>query len=182
MINKIQKSFLTKPIIAVLIVALFNLSFAAPKGKVILKAGTPITVQLNQEISSENYSTGQVISARVMNDVKVDDKVVIPAGSPVKGQVVSVEDPKGVGKPGVISIMISSVLAVDGTQVQLSSTNITKEGEDKKALAWGLGAVGCITTVIGFVVMFFIKGEHGKIPAGMIIETNVSADTEIQLD
>ena len=137
MIKKVQSSILFKPTAIVLAFSLLCLSFVAPAGKVTLRAGTPIMIQLNQDISSKDVNVGQPISARVMSDVKADGKIVITGGSPAKGQVVSVTKRKAVGVPGSIAIMINSVQAVDGTQVQLSSTNLSREGEGKKGLAWG---------------------------------------------
>lgn len=182
MLKKIQNSILFKPTAIVLAFSLFCLSFVAPAGKVTLRAGTPIMVQLSQEISSKDVSAGQSISARVMTDVKVDGKIVITAGSPARGQVVSVTKPKGVGRPGSIGIMINSVQAIDGTQVQLSSINLSREGDDKKGLAWGLGIGLCLLTGIGFIVMFFIKGDDGKIAAGSTFDANVATNVDIQVE
>ena len=54
---------------------------------VVLKAGTPIPMQLVNTVTGKNSAIGQVIDFRVTNDIVVDGKTVIPAGSIAKAQV-----------------------------------------------------------------------------------------------
>lgn len=182
MITKVKNSVVLKPVAMLLAFSFLFLSYTTAGNVATIRAGLPIMVQLTQDLSSKDMAIGQSISARVTNDVKVDNIVVISAGSIAKGQVISITKPKGVGRAGSIGIMINSVQAVDGTQIQLSSTNISREGNDQKGLAWGLGIAGCLLTGIGFVVMFFIKGEDGKIPAGTTIDTNVASNVQVQIN
>ncbi len=174
MLQKIQKSIFTKPIIVVLIIALINLSFIAPNGTVTLKAGTPISLELATFINTLTIQTGQSVDFKVKSDIKVDDKVVIPAGSIAKGQVIRADKAKAVGKPGAITIEIRSVTAVDGQIVPLSGGNIYREGEDKQALSIVLGVLICLLCLL-------IKGKEVVILPGTSFDTNVAANIDIQI-
>lgn len=52
-------------------------------------AGSVLNVRLNEKISTEDARSGDSWSGTVTNDVVVDNRVMIPAGSPVTGVVQS---------------------------------------------------------------------------------------------
>ena len=58
---------------------------------VILPAGTLVTLELNQEVSSEEVEVGHSLEFTVRNDVKVNGKVLIRAGSVAEGRVSKVD-------------------------------------------------------------------------------------------
>ena len=43
-------------------------------------------IKLEDEVSSQTSTVGQVVNFTVVRDVVVDGKVVIPAGNPVRGE------------------------------------------------------------------------------------------------
>lgn len=174
MLSSIQNSFFTKPLIAVLIVALFNLSFI-PNGNVLLKAGTQLQLELVNMIDTEMITSGQTIDFRVKFDVKADGKVVIAAGSIAKGQVIRAEKAKALGKAGQVQIEIKSVTAVDGSHVYLSGGNVFREGEDKQTLSIVLGLFVCILFLLK-------KGENVQIASGTSFDVQVATNAEIKVD
>lgn len=149
---------------------------------VTLKAGTPVTLQTTQQISSQYAMAGQSIDFRVVYDVSVDGKVVIPAGSVAKGTVVNAQKPKMFGKPGIISIQVKSVQAADGQQISLSSNTQMREGDNKKALAWILFGVSLIILWPLIFVPFFLKGKNAEIPQGMNIDANTTTNVNIAIE
>jgi len=175
MLRRIQNSFFTKPIIAVLIVAMFFLSFTTPDGKLLLKAGTPIQLELVNSINTELITTGQTIDFRVKFDIEVDGKVVIPAGTIAKGQVIRAEQAKALGQPGEIQIEIKTLSAIDGTPVFLSGGSIYREGKDKQTLSIVLGIFVCI-------LCLFIEGEDVVIMTGTTFDVQVATNTEIEVN
>ncbi len=174
MLQQIQKSIFTKPIIGILIIALFNLSFISPNEKVILKAGTPLQLELVNIVDTKTIQPGQIVDFRVKFDIKANNKVVIPAGAIAKGQVVRADKAKGIGKPGEIQIEIKSVSAVDGSQVYLSNGTIYREGEDKQTLSIVLGIFVCVLCLL-------IKGKNAKIFPGSEFNVQVATNAEIEV-
>lgn len=67
----------------------------APRTKGPLPAGIILPVQLNTSISSGKAKAGQVVTARIMQNVPLPDRGRIRAGSRVVGHILSVEAPAG---------------------------------------------------------------------------------------
>lgn len=135
---------------------------------VVLKAGTPIPMQLVNTVTGKNSTVGQVIDFRVTNDIVVNGKTVIPAGSIAKAQVTRAKKNGIFGQNGEIQVNINSVMATDNTQVVLSGGTINDEGKNK--------------LVLSLFLCWFIKGEAGEIPAGMACSPIVAGNTTINVD
>lgn len=183
MISKIRNSVFIKPLSFITAFALLILtsSFSASK-TITIKAGTPVSLQLNSPLSSGNCAQGQMVDFSVMRDVKTAGQIAIPAGTVAKGQVVACKPAKGIGKPGAISVQVKNLTAPDGTMVYLSSPTNQYKGEDKSTLAWIAGGTLFFFTCIGGLVVFMIKGGEAEIQTGMSIDAYVSTDTEITID
>lgn len=139
-----------------------------------LPAGTSVPLETTQMISSESLQVGQMVDLRVTSDVKVEGKIVIPAGSIAKGLVNRADKPKAIGKQGSIEIQIKSVKAVDGQDIPLSGGTLFKEGEDKQTLAIVLGLLLCLLCLL-------IKGKDAVIPIGTSLTSNVASNSEIEV-
>ncbi len=154
---------------------------------VTLPAGTSIPIETSSMITSENTVVGQRVNLRVSYAVKVGREIVIPAGSQVRGTVVSVRKRKDAGRPGKITIKAESVQAIDGSQVPLNSENLSRKGKSKAGLAWGL-TIGAFLLFVWFLIgllsplFLLIKGKDAIIPAGTSINATTYSNTEIQID
>lgn len=91
---------------------------------VTLRAGTPVSLQLNEEISSSNLEIGNTVEFTVRTNVTVNGKVLIATGTIAEGYVKNVIKTCGNHKcKGVcaeIVITVESVQAVDGSRVYLN--------------------------------------------------------------
>ncbi|WP_018339599.1 hypothetical protein [Butyricimonas synergistica] len=170
----LSKSFVVKPIIAIMILAFTNLSFTLADNEVILKAGTLIPLEVLSEINTKNITTGQIIDFKVTKEICVDKNVVIPFGAIAKGQVSRFEKRKGVGKGASIQIQLKSVTAKDGTDVMLTGGNMSEEGENNLVLSIVLAVFVC-------PLFLLLKGKQAVIPAGTSISATVATDTYIKL-
>lgn len=115
-----------------------------------LRAGTPVSLQLNDNISSEYVEIGNAVEFIVRNDVTVNGKVVIAAGSIAEGWVKDVEKMCEINCEGreycaKLTITVESVQAVDGQRVFVRSIPHTVRG---KCCCGGGPAVARIGTVI----------------------------------
>lgn len=138
-------------------------SYAA---EVIVKAGTPIPVRLEQTISSEAATAGQTVSFTVTRDVTVDDAVVIKAGSEVIGEISYAQKTGSLGKEGKVHLVIRYATAVDNTRVPLRAS-LSQEGSEQVALSW--------------LVCPFITGTSSMIPSGTETKAYVDYDTKIRI-
>ncbi len=158
-----------------MMISFANMSFRVNnQGDLLLTAGTPVALETIGVILSEGTTVGQIIDFKVRADVKVGDKVVIPAGSIAKGQVSRVQAPKGLGKEGFIEIQIKSVKAIDGQEVQLASGSVYKEGQDKAGLSIVLGIFVC-------VLFLLMKGKNAEIAPGYQIDATVASNVSIKV-
>ncbi len=175
MLLRIQSSIYKKHIAILLVVSILSMSFKTTGNVgIVLNAGTPIQLETMNVIQSDMVSIGQTIDFKVKYDVKVDEKVVIAAGSIARGQVSRAQMARGLGREGFVEIQIKSVKAADGQEVFLTGGNLDQQGEDRAALAIVLGIFVCIL----FLTM---KGKEAFIPIGYEFSASVATNTTINI-
>jgi hypothetical protein len=84
-----------------------------------LYPGTVITVRLDQALSSEKARRGQHWVGVIASPVVVNTHLLVPRGSRVEGEVVSVRRASD-GTPGIVHLTASSVI-VDGRETALAA-------------------------------------------------------------
>lgn len=138
---------------------------------VTIPAGTPIVLRNLETIDSSNITNGSSIVFKTINDIVVDNKVVIKAGSNVDAQVSYAKKKNYAGIAGEITISDFMVKAVDGTYIPLKAT-LSSKGEEKIAISVGLGLLIC-------VLFLLMKGEDAVIPAGTTKSVYTMMDVKI---
>lgn len=152
----------------------WKLASAAKKGKgLTIPAGTPIVLKNMETINSSAINIGSTVTFTVVNDVKVNDKIVIKAGSVADAQISYSKRKNYAGIGGEIVVSDFSVHAVDGTYIPLRAT-LSSRGEDKVGLSVGLGFFLC-------VLFLLIKGEDAIIPAGTTKSVYTMSDVTINV-
>ncbi|MCB9264983.1 MAG: hypothetical protein H6558_08160 [Lewinellaceae bacterium] len=147
------KLALPKMIAAIAAIALMSFTAApsesGPASMLTLRAGTPISLTLNQTVSSRDVQIGNIVEFMVRSNVTVNGQVVIAAGSIAEGMVTNVVNPcrdnDCRAKCAKLEIVVETVQAVDGQRVFLRSIPLTVKGEccgrcDEPAVA-NMGAV-----------------------------------------
>ncbi len=110
----------------------------------VVPAGTPIEVVLDETIGSKTSSSGQTFSATVQDPVEVEGKVVIPKSARASGLV---REAKAAGRfkgGAVLSLTLTSV-TIDGKEheIRTSSPTMSSKGKGKRtAVMVGGGAAG----------------------------------------
>lgn len=145
-----------------------------------LRAGTPIAVEIVQNMATNNMSVGQSIPVRVKSNIIVDKTTLISAGTMGTATITAIKKPKGWGKAGKVEIQVSNVPAVDNQSVSLSGLPISLEGKNKKGLAIGLAIGLGLLTIVGAAVGFAIKGKPAEIKTGMTMSGSVVSDMNIE--
>ena len=90
------------------------------EGLVTLRAGTTVSVTLNEELYCENLAPGNAIDFMVRSDVTVNGKVLIAAGSIAEGMVKKIKWGCD-GNCANVTITVENVQAVDGQRINLRS-------------------------------------------------------------
>src|SRR3972149_3299666 len=119
MLQQMLKKVLWVVAYSIFFMAIFQ-SFSQAQQLVMLKAGTPVALEVVDTITSDKVAIGDIVKLRVIRSVKVDDVEAIKAGAEARGKVSDVKKTGTWGKKGELSIAVSSVQAVDGQDVYLS--------------------------------------------------------------
>lgn len=101
-------------------------SFMSSFAQTTLKSGSIVTLRFAEEVKS-NSNVANVV---VANDVKVGDKIIVSAGTPVQTQVTGTKC-RGCGRAGVLNVAFISTRATDGTLVNLMGGSISREGKKR---------------------------------------------------
>ena len=88
-----------------------------------------IGLQTENRISSETARVEDRVEARVTRDVKVGDRVAIPAGSRAIGSVMQVERGGKFKERARLGIRFHTLVLADGTRLPISTETIYRDGE-----------------------------------------------------
>ena len=127
---------------------------------------------IQKGVLKSSNKTGSFVDLTVVSDVKVDGKVVIKAGAQAQGNVSSAKKAAAFGSPGEIAIQVTSVRAVDGTNIPVQAMS-SDDGDSQVATAIILGLL-CI-------VGFFIPGGEGEISSGVVINCRTLGDIDVKV-
>ncbi|HVP56391.1 MAG TPA: hypothetical protein VMU45_15470 [Candidatus Eisenbacteria bacterium] len=107
----------------------------APPPKLIIPAGTPITVRLQQRLSSASAVPGERFEAVVDEPVVVGGQIVVPVGAEVEGHVTVVHHSGRLHHPGELGLTLDRV-TVDQQIVNLTTSRIVARGRSHKKRNW----------------------------------------------
>ncbi len=162
-----KKSSARTIIILTTVILIIGVMFISAYGdEITIKAGTPLPIRLEDTVSSQEATTGQIVRFTVTRDVKVDGVTVIRAGAEVIGEVTHAEKAGSLGREGRVSIVARHTIAIDGTRVPLRAT-LADTGKDKVA--------------VSIVICPFIKGGKSLLSSGTETKAFVDYDTKINI-
>ena len=152
------------------------------QGKVIIPAGTRLTVRLNEDLSTENRRRGSHFSARVEKPVVVDGRVVVPTGAMAYGTILEVQRNKRIDRPKIDGTLTS--LMIGGRSVPIVTDTVGAEGKrggglvkvGAGTLIGGIAGSAVAGAAVGAGVAAVMKGSDLVIPAGTIGEVAFRRD------
>ena len=111
---------------------------------VTLPAGSEVEVKLAQTVSSATSRPGDLVVARVVEPVRVGEKVVIEPGSEVTGAVVAAVPAKRMGGQASLEVQFHTLTLGSGEQVALQASvrRAAKSQTGKDAATIGGAAAG----------------------------------------
>ncbi len=102
-------------------------------------------LQIERTVSSELARIEDKVDARVTRDVRVENRIAIPAGSTVRGSVIEVDKGGRMKGRARLAIRFHTLVLADGTQLSLKSDPVVREGQSpsgQSAAKIGGAAVG----------------------------------------
>ncbi|MBO8142262.1 MAG: hypothetical protein H0Z37_08830 [Firmicutes bacterium] len=145
---------------------------------VMLPSQTLVRIHLLTEINSAHSQVGQPIRYRVVEDVIVDGRIVIPAGAEGEGTVTSVQSAGRFGQAGRVEVDWGTVPAIDGTAVKMSvSERAAKQNQELAVAASVAGVV--LLGPIGVVGGYFVQGKEHVVPVGTQFYVEVAREAKV---
>ncbi len=170
---------------------------------VTVPAETVLGLQIQTAVSSETARVEDRVDARVTRDVRVGDRVAIPAGSQALGTVVQVDRGGKMKDRARFAIRFNTILLPDGTRLPLTAEAVHREGPspaNKSAARIGgatvggaiLGAIlgggkgaaigGAIGAGGGTAVTMASDREPAMLPAGSIVNIRLMSPVIVTLE
>ena len=122
-------------------------------------------LQIERTVSSELARLEDKVDARVTRDVRVSDRVAIPAGSTVRGSVTEVDRGGRVKGKARLAIRFHTIVLADGTQLALKTDPVIREGNSpsgESAAKVGGAAIG------GAILGAILGGGKGAAIGGAV--------------
>jgi type IV secretory pathway VirB10-like protein len=133
--------------------------------ELVVAADSVIGLQLESPVSSDRAQVEDSVVARVTRDVRVGDRVAIPAGAKAHGEVTLVERGGKMRERARLGVRFTSVVLADGTRLPINTETIYREGDPpgrESAAKIGGGAIG------GAIIGGILGGAKGAAIGGSI--------------
>jgi hypothetical protein len=111
--------------------------------RLVVPAGTVLTVRLGQAVGSKISSAGETFTATVASPVAIDGRTAIPAGASATGSVVDAK-PLGRFKGGASLQLRLTSITVNGADQAISTSSVvrTEKGKGKRTAIMAGGGAG----------------------------------------
>jgi type IV secretory pathway VirB10-like protein len=122
-------------------------------------------LQIERTVTSELARVEDKVEARVTRDVRVADRIAIPAGSTVRGSVTEVDRGGRMKGKARLAIKFHTIVLADGTQIALKTDPVVREGQSpagESAAKVGGAAIG------GAILGAILGGGKGAAIGGAV--------------
>jgi len=133
--------------------------------ELVVAAQSVIGLQMESSVSSDRARVEDQVVARVTRDVKVGDRVAIPAGAKANGEVTVVERGGKVRDRARLGVRFTSIVLADGTRLPIETETIYREGDSpgrESSAKIGGGAIG------GAIIGGLLGGAKGAAIGGSV--------------
>ena len=133
--------------------------------ELVVAADSVIGLEIETAVTSERARVEDAVTARVTRDVRVGDRVAIPAGSRAQGEVTVVERGGRLKDRARLGVRFTSIVLADGTRLPVETDTIFREGEaptGESAAKIGGGAIG------GAIIGGILGGAKGAAIGGAV--------------
>ena len=128
-----------------------------------IPADSVLGLQIERTLSSETARVEDRVEARVTRDVRVGDKVAIPAGSIVQGSVMEVDRGGKMRARARLGVRFHTVVLASGSRLSIRTDAVLREGQSpakESAAKIGGAAVG------GAILGAILGGGKGAVIGG----------------
>ena len=160
------------------------MTLPALKGKIVsVPAGSPLTVSLQQPVSTQINQVGDPIEALLETPLIAENNVVLPKGSLIKGTIVGIRSSGGAIRSGALELRFTVAQPLNTTlqlpliaKVQTPNGSGVLEGEGFKSNAGQIAtktAIGAATGAVAGSLGGLLR--HSNVGNGAIIGASIGA-------
>ena len=142
------------------------------KGNAYIPEGTILEVETSRTFSSKNFKEGDTVPLRLAENLVVNDVVVAPRFSRVRGIVTKARRASGFGVRGKLEFKVISVRTINGVDIPLRYSQNNAGSNDDGAVA-----VAALVSLVGGA---FMKGTNVTIHQGTRFSAEVAVDTDLE--
>ncbi|HHU92790.1 MAG TPA: hypothetical protein GXZ20_06590 [Halanaerobiaceae bacterium] len=148
--------------------------------KVLVLKDEEIHIRLLEEINTAELEPGQSIKFKIDSNYKVNDYLIIPAGTEGSLTITNIKKAGRFGQDASLTIRINDIKAIDGSSIPLN-LKLEEKGNYSEEIAIGVGLLSTIivSNPVGLVAGYFYKGKDIVIPAGTVLKTQVLDTVEV---
>ena len=140
--------------------------------------GTPIKLQLAENVSSAHAHVGDRLDFVVVRDVNIDGFTVIPAGSKAQGSVTGVKSKRFLGIGGKVNLKLDSVELANGDQIELRARMEVKGSSRTKLMAAAMVATSLIF-LPATPIFLLTRGHDSTVVKSTEITAQIDCPTSI---
>ena len=133
--------------------------------ELVVPSDAVLGLQVERTITSETARVEDRVEARVTRDVRVGNRVAIPAGSVVQGSVMEVERGGKIRERARLNVRFHTVVLADGSHLNIRTDSVVREGtspSNESAAKIGGAAVG------GAILGAILGGGKGAVIGGSV--------------
>ena len=133
--------------------------------ELVVASDSVIGLEIETSLTSERARVEDQVAARVTRDVRVGDRVAIPAGSRAQGEVTLVERGGRLKERARLGVRFTSIVLADGTRLPIETDTIFRDGDSpatESAAKIGGAAIG------GAIIGGILGGAKGAAIGGAV--------------
>jgi hypothetical protein len=164
----------------IVFISIFGICKSASATEIRIEEGTPVRLKLKETINSSTAQSGQIVTFEVVEEIKIDNRVVIAEGAPAWGTIVEAEAKKSLGRGGKLAFRVEYVKAVDGTKIPLRANSVSK-GNGKSVTTGALVAGTAVVFFPAAPLFLLLKGKDVGIQKGQHFDSFVDGNKVVQI-
>jgi type IV secretion system protein VirB10 len=139
---------------------------AAKETSETLTAGTEILTQLQNTVDTGHNKVGDKISLRTVEETRLQEKVVVPAGATINGEVTHIDPAGRVAGGAELTLRFTELVMPDGKSYPISAVPLRLRGKgDAKESAIEIGGGAVLGGILGGIV----GGGSGDVAKGAAV-------------
>jgi hypothetical protein len=136
-----------------------------------LLAGTNVDFVITDHLGSKLSHIGDTFHVRVAEPVRVNDVIVIPAGTEGGGEVIHAARARAGGKAGELILSVHYLTLAD-RRIALRGFHFGRSGTDNSG-------TGLLVAAVAGSLGFLVVGGEVDVPAGTVGHARIATDTSL---